>query len=161
MIVQTMHVSHSYPAPASPLPCHRSCTDASTLVEAEHAIRAAVSSWAPASGALLQRISPAAQMERAYSAAAAAAAAAAGAPPPAGAGYGDAHLDAWQMVCEWVLGAAVPVWQELFHAPFVKRAKELIEACFKEVRWAGSAQGLPADCLHVLLCLPRLAISSA
>jgi hypothetical protein len=50
------------------------------------------------------------------------------------------HLQSWEAVCEWVLGAPLNLWQELFHAPFMERAKQLVSAAFKGVGAAVEAQ---------------------
>mmetsp|Transcript_34672 Transcript_34672/g.87742 ORF Transcript_34672/g.87742 Transcript_34672/m.87742 type:complete len:1232 (-) Transcript_34672:139-3834(-) len=53
---------------------------------------------------------------------------------PAGSGsVAQAHSPSWDTVCEWVLGAPLLLWQEVFHAPFVARAKELVAASFSAV----------------------------
>ncbi len=49
-----------------------------------------------------------------------------------GHGVSDAspHLGSWEAVCEWVVGRQLSLWQEVFHAPFVARSRELIEQGF-------------------------------
>jgi hypothetical protein len=55
------------------------------------------------------------------------------------------HLQSWEAVCEWVLGAPLNLWQDVFHAPFMERAKQLVSAAFKGVGAAVEAQLV--DCL--------------
>lgn len=49
-----------------------------------------------------------------------------------GHGVSDAspNLGSWEAVCEWVVGRQLNLWQEVFHAPFVARSRELIEEGF-------------------------------
>ncbi|KAL3140348.1 hypothetical protein ABBQ38_004612 [Trebouxia sp. C0009 RCD-2024] len=41
--------------------------------------------------------------------------------------------DSWEGVCDWVLGKRLDLWQELFEAPFLKRAQALIKASFQGI----------------------------
>ena len=40
----------------------------------------------------------------------------------------------WDGVCDWVLGRWVSVWDEIFEAAFLARAKAIIDAAFAWVR---------------------------
>ena len=52
------------------------------------------------------------------------------------------HLESWSTVSEWVLGSSLGLWQEVFHLPFVARAKQLIELHFQQVcGWGGKGKG--------------------
>ena len=39
----------------------------------------------------------------------------------------------WDGVCDWVLGRWVSVWDHIFEAAFLQRAKDLVAASFTQV----------------------------
>ena len=40
----------------------------------------------------------------------------------------------WDGVCDWVLGRWVSIWDEIFEAAFLARAKGIIAAAFTQAR---------------------------
>ncbi|KAL0023565.1 hypothetical protein WJX77_002562 [Trebouxia sp. C0004] len=41
--------------------------------------------------------------------------------------------EAWEGVCDWVLGKRLDLWQQLFEQPFLQRAQDLIKALFQGI----------------------------
>lgn len=59
----------------------------------------------------------------------------------AGTGPVELQLEAWDSICEWVLGRPLQLWRDLFQGPFLVRAKELVASSFSNVGWVGWGHG--------------------
>lgn len=101
------------------------CGDASALCQAELALHNSITSWRHARMQLPGRSADEPRTKRSASMAAFAS---------TGSLLDVSGGDSWEAVCEFVLGSVLDVWRQLFHQPFVERAKQIIQGCFEGVR---------------------------
>lgn len=138
-------------------PLLRACGDAAALVDTEAAVHAALARWQPppAPGVAADPDGGASSFSSTSTSALSHAPSQSllpgrWPPPPRSAsstaaqlpGMASGHLGdmgprgplaSWEAVCEWVLGFPLNVWGEVFHAPFLARARELVAAAFEAV----------------------------
>eukprot|EP00798_Chlamydomonas_sp_ICE-L_P025620 gene25620-11274_t len=131
------------------------CSSASELVAVEKVIRKHIASWqhpAAEATAASQRTStrfspPAAALPSASFSSASLSGSSALSSLPL-----DPALLSWSSTSEWVLGTPITLWSEAFHAPFMRRAKDLVADSFSSV---GEAVQAP-----LLECLAAAALAT-